>query len=213
MASQQEKRNPYILGITGTIGSGKSTVGKILQSLSIPVIDTDHIVHDLLDKDSAVIATIRDRFGESVLKNNETGSLVVDRKALGQIVFDDPRAKKDLEEIVHPATILACRKQIAEKKGAPVVAVLVPLLFEAKLESEYDEIWTIYAKEEILVSRLAKRDSMTLEEIQKRLQAQMPQEEKNRRAEHVIDNSGTRAETEKQIKTLVSKITSGDRFK
>lgn len=202
---------PYILGITGTIGSGKSTVGRIISELSIPVIDTDHIVHNLLSTEISVISAIRDRFGNTVIKHNGD-SQEVNREVLAGIIFDDSKAKKDLEAIVHPATILACRRMIQNHSSHPVVAVLVPLLFEAHLESEHDEIWTVYTEKEELKKRLSARDDLEAEEIEKRLQAQLPQEEKTKRAHHVIDNSSTKERTKEQILNLIDKIKSAKNF-
>lgn len=199
-----KENGPFILGITGTIASGKSSAGKILQELGVPVIDTDHIVHDILDQDPAIVKAIQDRFGDEVLGENGK----IDREKLGKVIFSDHEAKKALEALVHPATIMQCRKMVEEKKDSSVVAILVPLLFEARLESEYDEIWTIFTEESVLKERLAKRNGLDSVEIEKRLAAQMSQNEKVMRANHVIDNSESLENTRNQIKTLLSKITS-----
>ena len=200
--TKKSKKGPFTLGITGTIASGKSSAGKILQELGVPVIDTDHIVHEILAKDPTVIKAVKDRFGDEVLTHEGK----IDRDKLGKVVFSDHEAKKSLEAIVHPATIMQCRKLIEEKNDNPVVAILVPLLFEARLESEYDEIWTIFTDEAILKERLAKRNGLDSVEIEKRLGAQMSQNEKVMRADHVIDNSDSLENTRNQIKTLLSKI-------
>ncbi|MEZ4488426.1 MAG: dephospho-CoA kinase [Cyanobacteriota/Melainabacteria group bacterium] len=200
--TKKSKKGPFTLGITGTIASGKSSAGKILQELGVPVIDTDHIVHEILAQDPTVKKAVKDRFGEEVLTNEGK----IDREKLGKVVFSDHEAKKSLEAIVHPATIMQCRKLIEEKNDNPVVAILVPLLFEARLESEYDEIWTIFTDEAILKERLAKRNGLDSVEIEKRLGAQMSQNEKVMRADHVIDNSDSLENTRNQIKTLLSKI-------
>ena len=199
------KSRPFIIGITGTIGSGKSTVGEIINKEAIPVIDTDHIVHNLFNSDTAIISAIRDRFGPEVIIHNG-GAQEIDRIKLGKIIFNDKDAKKDLEAIVHPATILACRRIIAQHSESPIVAVLVPLLFEARLESEYDQIWTVYTDLDVLTNRLSERDDLDQNEIEKRLSAQLSQEEKIKRANHVINNSGTKDETKAQIITLLDKI-------
>lgn len=200
----KKEKGPFILGITGTIASGKSSAGKILQELGVPVIDTDHIVHDILDQDPAITKAIQDRFGDQVLGENGK----IDREKLGKVIFSDHEAKKALEAIVHPATIMQCRKMVDEKKDCSVVAILVPLLFEARLESEYDEIWTIFTEESVLKERLAKRNGLDSVEIEKRLAAQMSQNEKVMRADHVIDNSDSLENTRNQIKTLLSKVSS-----
>jgi dephospho-CoA kinase len=212
MSSSDQK--PYVLGITGTIGSGKSLVGEILERRGIPVIDTDKLVHSLLDSPSVQVQ-LKERFGESIMAA-KTGEGAVDRAALGRIVFTDDGARKDLEAIVHPATIFECRKQVdalakvhrvQKLGGRGIVAVLVPLLFEAGLADEYDEIWTVYADDDILKERLRKRDNLNTDELEKRLAAQLPQKEKMSRAAQVINNSGTKEETERQVALLLDKLT------
>ncbi|MGE0264965.1 MAG: dephospho-CoA kinase [Candidatus Obscuribacterales bacterium] len=199
-----DPRKPFIIGITGSIGSGKSTVGRILTDLDVPVIDTDLIVHDLLASDQAVIAAITDRFGKDVT-GLETG---IDRTRLGRLVFADPEARRDLEKIVHPATILECRRRIEARAAGGLVAVLVPLLFEAGLESEYDEIWTVFTDEESLKRRIMERDGLSAEDADSRLAAQLSQAEKISRSRHIIDNSGTKENTRKQVEALIEKLRS-----
>ncbi|MCA9803426.1 MAG: dephospho-CoA kinase [Cyanobacteria bacterium HKST-UBA02] len=202
-----DPRKPFIIGITGSIGSGKSTVGSILIDLDVPVIDTDQIVHDLLAGDQAVIAAITDRFGKNVTKFQD-GRTGIDRTRLGQLVFADPEARRDLERIVHPATILECRRRIEARTASGLVAVLVPLLFEAGLESEYDEIWTVFTDEESLKRRIVERDGLSAEDADRRLAAQLSQAEKISRSRHIIDNSGTKENTRKQVEALIEKLRS-----
>lgn len=192
----------HLIGITGTIGSGKSAVGKILEDRGVPVIDTDKLVHQLLSSDKPVINAIREQFGDRVLNND--GS--VDRVELGKIVFQDAALRKALEGIVHPATILACRKRVKESSAHPIVAVLVPLLFEAGVESEYDEIWSTITDPAILKQRLMVRDKLTESEADARLAAQLSQETKAARSHRVIDNSGTLEETARQIDVILSQL-------
>lgn len=191
-----------VVGITGTIGSGKSTVGHILESLNVPVIDTDGITHELLNQPRIKQALLQ-RFGKQI--GDEGGE--VDRKKLGAIVFCDAKAKRDLESIVHPEILLEMRRQIRANSGAAVIAVLVPLLFEAGIASEFDEVWTVIADEDALRNRLAARDKMTEQEIAGRLSAQLCQQQKAARANHVIDNSGSLQQTRRQVELLLSKIT------
>lgn len=195
---------PHVIGITGTIGSGKSTVGKILSGRGIPVLDTDLIVHDLLRLDTTIRRAVIDRFGHAVV--DDPTSDAINRAALGQIVFADEKARKDLEAIVHPAVIMECRRRIKELKNQAVIAVLAPLLFEAGLQSEYNEIWTIYSSPEVLKQRLAARDNLSDAQIDARMQAQWSQEKKASLANLVIDNSGTYENTSKQVDTVLSKL-------
>lgn len=172
------------------------------------MIDTDRIVHDLLEGDHAVIAAITDRFGKDITRSLE-GRTTIDRTRLGRLVFADPAARRDLERIVHPATILECRRRIDALASSGLVAVLVPLLFEAGLESEYDEIWTVFTDEKSLKRRIMERDGLSGEDTDRRLAAQLSQAEKISRSRHTIDNSGTKENTRKQVEALVEKLKSG----
>lgn len=200
------KKQPYVIGVTGTIGSGKSAVGQVLESLGVPVIDTDKVVHELFEENVEMRAAIHERFGDSVMTtvNDEQK---VDRVALGKIVFADPDARKSLEAIVHPATIEECRRRItALSDRSDIVAVLVPLLFEAGLEKQYDEIWAIFADAETLKKRIQARDKLSMQDVERRLAAQLPQDEKVSRSDASIDNSGSLKETSLQVEKLLQKI-------
>lgn len=217
LRANQAKR-PKVLGVTGTIASGKSLVGKLLAARGIPVVDTDVVVHEILAGDEVTKKAILDEFGKAVFldKPAESGATdqsmpglpAVDRKKLGAVVFSDESKRRKLEAIVHPNVVLACRRKVKEhgEQGQKLVAILVPLLFEANLAGEYDEIWSVFTKEAVLKERLRERDNLEWEEIEKRLAAQMPQEEKARRANQVIDNSGSAAETERQVNLLLDKV-------
>lgn len=200
------ERKPFVIGITGTIGSGKSTVGSILEELGVPVIDTDTITHNIQNSEKVRRAVV-ERFGKNILSDDGTGK--IDRKKLGALVFKDPVAKRDLEALIHPAVILESRRCVAANSDKPIVAILAPLLFEAKVQGEYDEIWAIVAKEEVLRERLAKRDNLSNELITQRLAAQLPQEEKARLSSVVIDNSTSREDTKRQVEVNLEKLKAG----
>ena len=188
-----------IVGITGTIASGKSLVGKLLEEERVTVLDTDNIGHFVQAHDQEVRTALRQRFGADVF--NENGE--VDRKKLGQIVFNDATARQDLNSIVHPAIIRECRRLIAEHADEPIVAVLVPLLFEAGLKKQYDEIWTVTASDTVVRERLKARDGISDEDAEKRLKAQFSQQEKVAGSDRVIDNSGTADDTRRQVLDLL----------
>ncbi len=194
-------RTPRIIAITGTIGSGKSMVGKILEEVGVPVIDTDKIVHHLLTQTTPTRKAVVERFGTEI--QNDDGS--IDRRKLGPIVFKDPAARKDLEAMVHPAVILECRRRVQDLADKPLVAILVPLLFEAGLGNEYDESWSVFTDETVLRERLRRRDGLTEQQIDQRLSAQWSQDKKAQLAHRVIDNSGSADATRKAVETLVEK--------
>ncbi len=183
-------------------------MGGVLFELGIPVIDTDNVVHELLTNPGPVRTAVIDQFGSEI----RTDSGAIDRDKLGKIVFADARSRRQLEQIVHPAVLLECRRRVAELSSfsnVPIIAVLVPLLFEAGIESEYDQIWCVVAEEKILRERLFARLSKhggSAEEMEQRLQAQMPQEQKAARADQIIDNSGTLDATRKQVEVLLQKL-------
>lgn len=193
---------PKVIGITGTIGAGKSLVGKLLQSRGLTVFDTDALVHQLFASNSELKRAIANRFGPQVLTVNKD----IDRNKLGTIVFNDDEARKDLEAIVHPAVVQECQRLIGENGDKPFVFFLVPLLFEAGLAERYDKIWTVVTEEQILKERLQARTNLPADEIEKRLAAQMPQERKAALAGAVIDNSGTMSETERQLDALLADV-------
>jgi dephospho-CoA kinase len=196
--SAQGGQRPYVLGITGTIGSGKSLVGQILQEEKIPVLDSDKVVHLLLDGNEGVRHAIEKRFGQSVITVGPTSTPAVNRTALGERVFNDELARKDLERIVHPATIAYCENWTLTQ-DAPFVSLLVPLLFEADQHARYDEIWTVVCDDAQLRSRLKSRNGYSAADIDKRLSAQLSQKVKAEKADHVIDNSGTIEQTRQQV--------------
>ena len=195
--------SPFIIGITGTIASGKSLVGKILTERGVPVFDSDVIVHDLLTLDTPTRKAVTERFGQSIVANKDGA---INRQALGQIVFSDANARKDLEAIVHPAVIEESRRRIYAHPQNAIVAILAPLLFEAGLRNEYNETWTITTNLEKLKQRLQQRDHLSEAEVEGRLAAQWSQEKKASLSDVVIDNSGSPKETEKQVDVQLEKL-------
>ena len=195
------------LGVTGTIGSGKSLVGRILAEQNIPVLDVDDVVHSLLDTSKEVQTAIAKRFGDDVLidDGNSSGGKRVDRARLGKIVFHDENDRRDLEKIVHPA-VLQYSEQWIEEEGSPIAAVLIPLLFESGNPRRFAQVWGVTCHESILRARLKERSKLSDAEIDKRLAAQMSQEEKASLADCVIDNSGTVDETRRQVLSLLIEV-------
>lgn len=198
-------KSPFVLGVTGTIGSGKSFVGKCLIECGIPILDSDAVVHLLFKDDDEVKTQIASTFGTSVVKTAEDGSSSVDRQALGAVVFANQEARTKLEKIVHPAVHRYCNKWI-ESQNEDIVALLIPLLFETVRPRKYDEIWSVLCEEKILRERLKARNNFSEAEIDARLSAQLPQQEKANLADQVIDNSGDQEKTRQTVIAMVQAI-------
>ena len=188
------KQKPYLIAVTGNFGSGKSTVGEILLDLGICVIDTDDIVRKILSSENKITKQIVSNFGNSILAISSPE--YIDRKALANIVFNNESERKKLELIIHPKV----RSEIEEftKHNKNIVVVLIPLLFEANQEKNYDEIWCVICNEEVEKERLL-RKGFSKDEITLRLKSQLLAKVKAQKSNYVIDNSGTIEETKKQI--------------
>lgn len=192
--SRRSEIKPFVLGITGSIGTGKSFVGKVLAEAGIPVIDTDLLVHELFSSDPALIASLTDLFGKEILKNG-----IIDRQSLGNIVFNDVEKRKLLEALVHPAVRREIARRREEFKNEPLIAELVPLLFEANLQSNYNQIWAVVASEELLIQRLQQRNGLTPLEAKQRIDSQSSQTLKAELADWTVNNSGTFEETKSLV--------------
>ncbi len=171
------------VGVTGPFASGKSTFVRILGELGAETVSADEIVHDLLAEDEETVTRVVERFGRDVLKENG-----VDRRALGRKVFGDPEALQDLEEILHPLVRRETRRRI-EDSGADLFVAEIPLLFEGARSGAFDYTVALTAPEERRQAWAAERgvDEVALRAIEAR---QLPQEEKARRADVVVQNDG-----------------------
>jgi len=184
-----------IIGLTGTIGSGKSFIAAVLDEFGAYVIDTDVIARAVVEPQTDGWRTIVERWGKDILAPDGT----VDRKKLGEIVFASKAERGALNAILHP---LIMQKMLEEMRNAPAgahVVLIVPLLFEGGVQHLVDSVWVVTAPEEILVKRLMERDSITEEQALARIGAQMPQAEKIRMADVVIDNGGTLEQTREHV--------------
>ncbi len=179
------------VGITGGMGTGKSTVLQILADKGYPTISADKVVHSLLEKGQVVYKKVIDFFGKCVL--NEEGDIV--RSKLAARIFADDTARLKLEAITHPHTLQRIKAEIAAISSSankfPAIFVEVPLLFEAGWEKHFDLIWVIAAGEKISAKRLAICRGFRSTEIEKRQNKQMPLAEKKLKADVVIDNDGS----------------------
>jgi dephospho-CoA kinase len=189
-----------IIGLTGGIATGKSTVSSLLVRRGAHLVDADQIAREVVEPGSPVLNKVAERFGQAVLLDD--GSL--NRKELGAIVFNDASARKDLEALLHPPIRALIKKRMnsydkQDPEGLTVVDI--PLLYESRLDVilDFSEIMVVYVPVSIQLERLSSRDNLTEDEARKRLAAQMDIEDKKRRADIVIDNSGTLQQTEEQL--------------
>jgi dephospho-CoA kinase len=191
-----------IIGLTGGIASGKTSVALMLERLGAAVVDADLLAREVVQPGEEALDKIAAAFGDGVL--NGDGSL--NRAALAEIVFSDPAARRVLESITHPAIRDRADQKLAilREQGVPAVFYVAPLLIEAGNSARVDEIWVVYLDRESQLSRLMVRDSLDRDAALRRIASQMPMEEKRKLGRVVIDNSGTRDELEAQVRRLWS---------
>ncbi|MBV5123092.1 dephospho-CoA kinase [Bacillus halotolerans] len=191
-----------VIGLTGGIASGKSTVANMLIDKGITVIDADIIAKQAVEIGMPAYRQIIDEFGEDILLENGD----IDRRKLGALVFTNEQKRLALNSIVHPAV----REEMLKRRDESIanqetfVVLDIPLLFESKLESLVDKIIVVSVTKELQLERLTKRNQLTEEEALSRIRSQMPLEEKVSRADNVIDNSGTLEETKQQLEEILS---------
>jgi dephospho-CoA kinase len=187
-----------IIGLTGGIASGKSTVGSMLVELGARLVDADAVAREIVLPGEPALAAIASLFGQAVLQPDG----MLNRSALGGIVFRDPEALAKLEAITHPAIRKRMWDRIhtyAEESPTGLIIGDVPLLYETKQESLYEGVMVVYVPEEQQITRLMMRNAMPEEEARRRVSLQLDIEEKRRRADWVIDNSGTLVATREQV--------------
>lgn len=175
------------IGLTGGIASGKSIVSKTLQDLGAVAISTDEIGHRIMEPHKPAWHDLIAYFGRGILNDD----LTINRQKLGAIVFNDREELDKLNKITHPHIMAEMRNAmqlIASDNPASVVAVEVPLLYETHMEKLFDEVWVIWVDNDTQIKRLMDRDGIGREDALKRIESQMPLDEKARRADVLIDN-------------------------
>lgn len=188
----------FRVGLTGGIGSGKSTVASLFAELGVPVIDTDALSHQLTAAGGAAIPAIRAEFGENYV--DTTGAL--DRAKMRQLVFSDDLAKRRLEQILHPL-ILAQAKSLAESSPAPYVLLVVPLLFETSdYQGWLNHTVTVDCSETTQLARATRRDSLNEQTVRAIMARQLSRSQRLALANDAIDNDGTLSALRRQISQL-----------
>ncbi|OWZ83316.1 dephospho-CoA kinase [Natranaerobius trueperi] len=196
-----------IIGLTGGIASGKSTVLKMLADLGSITIDADQISREATKKGSQALNEIKEVFGKEYIDKN--GKLK--REALGDEIFNDKLAKERLEQILHPKIDIQMKYLIDKyQKEYPskLIVVDIPLLYEVGKEEQFNEVWVVWVDFKTQLERLMKRNDLSYKEAKNRVRAQMPLDEKRKKADRVIDNSGSINHTNRQVKELFNKVSS-----
>ncbi len=193
-------KRPYIVGLTGGIASGKSAAADYLATLGAAVIDADAISHQLTAKNGDALPAILEQFGEAVFYPD--GNL--NRRALANIIFSDARQRQSLEAIIHPMVQNHMLQAIdeAQQKGAPVVVLNVPLLFESASDVLCNECWVMALDTEKQLQRLMERDKLNKEEALARINSQMPLEEKKQLAHKIIETGRPINQTQQELAHL-----------
>ncbi len=193
-----------IIGLTGGIGTGKSTVSAYLAGKNIKICDADKIAHDITALGSPVLADIRKYFGDAVFAAD--GSM--DRKKMAELVFKDPKQKMKLETLTMPKIIAAIRDEAdaARNSGEKGIFIIdAPLLFEVGLDYLCDAVWLVDAEDEIRINRVISRDGCSADQVKARMKNQMPRKKVLKLANEIIDNSGNEEELYRQVDALIEK--------
>ncbi len=194
------------MGLTGGIATGKSTVCSMFRESGALAVDADQIARDLVQKGQPLWQVVRRHFGESILTTDGE----IDRPALGKIVFGDKDQRLWLNRLIHPEVYRQMRqhgKSLRQQYPDRLILYDIPLLFETGPYTDMEGVILVYIPENIQLERLMKRDDISRQDALMRVKAQMPIEEKRKKAGWIIDNSGTFQETEQQVATLYARLT------
>ena len=186
----------FVVGLTGGIGSGKSLAAQFFSQLGALVIDADQLARSAIERGSEGFDEVLLRFGDTVLKNGD-----IDRVALGQIVFENPQAKKDLEEIIHPRIRAEFEEAVASLNPGQIMVYEIPLLVETNAADRFDFIITVESDPEVRKQRLRAR-GMFHSDIEKRMASQATEEQRRSIADCVLTNDGTEDELLRQVENI-----------
>lgn len=191
---------PKVIGLTGGIASGKSTVSELLSVFGFKVVDADKAAREAVKKGSKGLAQVREVFGDEAI--DENGEM--NRRYMGDLVFNHPEKRLELNAIIHPIVrdIMEEEKREYLKQGYNVI-MDIPLLFENELENTVDEVWVVYTSESIQMDRLMQRNNLSLEDAKARVYSQISIDKKSRMADHVIDNLGDKLELKQNLERLL----------
>jgi dephospho-CoA kinase len=194
-----------LLGVTGGIASGKSTVARMLEEMGAPLIDFDVLSRIVVEPGKPAWKEIVTYFGEQILREDRT----LNRKALSDIVFRDRGKRRKLESFTHPRIheeFFRRVKQMIKEDPAAIIQVVVPLLIEANLGSLFDKLLLVYIPEEMQIRRLMEREPISRETAIQVLKSQLPIDEKRKYADYIVDNSGSLEETRRQVEEVWTRL-------
>lgn len=191
---------PKIIGLTGGIATGKSTVSELLTAYGFKVVDADIASRKAVKKGSKGLDQIREKFGQEAIDDNGE----MNRKYVGELVFNNPEQRIELNKIVHPIVreIMEEEKNHYLNEGYNVI-MDIPLLFENDLQDTVDEVWVVYTSESIQIERLMERNDLSQEDAKVRVYSQISIDKKSRMADHVIDNLGDKLELKQNLQQLL----------
>jgi dephospho-CoA kinase len=201
-------------GLTGGVASGKSTVARMLEGLGGTIIDADRVGHELLRGSRAIYQELLRGFGNEILDSKGA----IDRRRLGDIVFADPAKLRDLNAILHPRIMARVEGQAAQyhaESPGSVIVVDAALLFEAGIGGRFTKVLVVWCRPEQQIERLMAKTGLSRQEAEQRIAAQMPVDQKRRRADYEIDSSGTLQNTRVQVEALypeLQRLASGPRL-
>ena len=196
-----------VIGLTGGIGTGKSTVSQILKDRGFSVIDLDVISHEVIEF-SSVVEKIVQNFGREVLDEDEAGNCTISREKLGKIIFSDKKKRLALNSIMHPEILKVMNKKILECKSEKnkIIFVEVQLLFEVQWEKEFDYILLVAVKRDMQVRRVLERDKRSEEEAWNIINSQMSLDEKREKSDFVIENDGNMDDLNKKVDKFLKSL-------
>jgi dephospho-CoA kinase len=195
----------FIVGLTGGIASGKSLAARVFKYLGAHVIDADRIVHDLLEPEQQACREVLDHFGKDILLPNGG----IDRRKLGELVFNNPEKRAWLNSCLHPKVFHVYTAQVQHLQSRQPDAIIIfdaALLIETGYHRKMDKIVVVYADMEQQIERLSLRDKFTREQALARISSQLPLAEKRSHADYVIDNTGSRDDAEVQAREVFKKL-------
>ena len=190
----------FVIGLTGSIGTGKSEAARQLEALGASIISADEVGHEAYTPNTEAWELVIAAFGDDILQDDGD----IDRRKLGAIVFSDPGQLEKLNQIMHPrmARMVADKIEVLRDQGVNVVVVEAALLFEAGWDTLVEEVWVTDSPEHIVIGRLKERNGLSEEEAKKRINSQMGRAERIERSDFVINNSGDMADLGNAIKEL-----------